>query len=78
MQTTDEIRLEFERRGLSMSEWARSHGFSTALVYQVLSGKRKALRGQSHQIAVKLGLKEGLLGDLDDLPFEEQKPKSAD
>ena len=73
MPTHSDIRNEFERRGLSISEWARSRGFSTALVYQVLTGKRKAIRGQSHQIAVALGLKEGILADLSDLPFESGK-----
>ena len=70
MPTHSNIRHEFEHRGLSISEWARSRGFSTALVYQVLTGKRKAVRGQSHQIAVALGLKEGIVADMSDLPFE--------
>lgn len=70
MPTTDEIRHEFEQRGISISEWARTRGFSTALVYQVMSGKRKALRGQSHQIAVALGMKQGILANIADLPFE--------
>lgn len=54
------VRSEFQRRGLSIAEWARQHKYSTALVYQVLSGKKRCLRGQSHQVAVCLGLKQGL------------------
>ena len=67
--TPDEIRKEFAKKGLSISEWARSKGYSTSLVYQVLTGQKKALRGQSHRIAVSLGLKEGEHGDINDLPF---------
>lgn len=70
MPTSDEIRHEFDVRGLSISEWARQRGFSTALVYQVLGGKRRARRGQSHRIAVALGLKEGIAAEMSDLPFE--------
>jgi gp16 family phage-associated protein len=56
---TDAVRALFAGSGISVAEWARVQGFSTGLVYQVLEGRRKCLRGQSHQIAVALGLKEG-------------------
>ena len=36
---------------------ARARGFSAELTRMVLLGKRKCLRGQSHQIAVALGIK---------------------
>jgi gp16 family phage-associated protein len=58
-QTTKEIRAVFETSGISVAEWARVSGFSTGLVYQVLEGRRKCVRGQSHRIAVALGLKAG-------------------
>lgn len=69
IRTKEEVLQEFARRGVSISEWARKEGFSCQLVYQVLAGKKRCLRGQSHQIAVKLGLKEGLIGGLHDLQF---------
>ena len=47
----------FYEQGISIAEWAIAHQFSVALVYAVLDGKRKCLRGQSHQIAIALGLK---------------------
>lgn len=59
IRTEAEVRSEFEQHGISISAWACSRGFSTGLVYQVLSGKKRALRGQSHRIAVALGLKVG-------------------
>lgn len=64
MRGVDEVRHEFEVRGLSIAAWARAHGYSAQLVYQVLGGRKRCLRGQSHQIAVELGLKRGLIGSL--------------
>lgn len=60
----------FETSGISVAEWARVHGFSTGLVYQVLEGKRKCMRGQSHRIAVALGLKNGLMLTVEQLEFQ--------
>lgn len=57
----------FELSGTSVAEWARVRGFSAGLVYQVLEGRRKCMRGQSHQIAVALGLKQGVVLDINEL-----------
>ena len=46
------VRDEFLARGVSIAEWARQRGYSRALVYQVLRGNKKCLRGQSHRIAL--------------------------
>lgn len=51
------VQKKFHDNGASVKEWANHNNFSVGLVYQVLHGKRKCLRGQSHEIAVKLGLK---------------------
>ena len=67
MITSNIVKKAFARHGLSVSGWARENGFSQALVYQVLSGKRQPIRGESHRIAVALGLKEGVVGDYEDL-----------
>lgn len=73
MRTTQPIRSPQECRsliegtGISIAEWARENRFSCALVYQVLEGKRRCLRGQSHKIAVALGLKTGQLTDVQTL-----------
>lgn len=64
---TDAVRELFAENGISVAEWARERGFSTGLVYQVLEGRRKCLRGQSHKIAVELGLKRGKTMDLEEL-----------
>jgi len=67
VQNANRARLMFEETGIPVASWARAHGFSTGLVYQVLEGKRKCLRGQSHQIAVALGLKSGMAISLEQL-----------
>ncbi|NMG48271.1 DNA-binding protein [Azoarcus communis] len=59
LRTAEEARAELERQGISVSKWATAHGFTTNLVYEVLSGKRACKFGQSHQIAVALGIKAG-------------------
>jgi len=63
----DAIRQEFARRGVSISAWARTHGYSRQLVYQVLAGRKRCVRGQSHEIAVRLGLKTGVIGTVADI-----------
>lgn len=67
MITSKTVKEAFASHGLSVSGWARENGFSQSLVYQILSGKRQPIRGESHRIAVALGLKEGVVGDYEDL-----------
>ncbi len=59
LRTADEARAEFKRKGISISQWAAANNFSVNLVFEVLAGRKQGVRGQSHKIAVKLGLKEG-------------------
>jgi gp16 family phage-associated protein len=60
--TPEEVRAEFIRHGISVAEWAKEYGFCPAAVSSVLSGKLKCLRGRSHEIAVRLGMKDGVIG----------------
>lgn len=62
-RTPEEVKAELQRRGISISGWAVAHGVSTNIVHEVLSGRKKGLRGQSHRVAVLLGLKEGEVVD---------------
>ncbi|NUZ06718.1 DNA-binding protein [Piscinibacter koreensis] len=57
MKTPKQAKAEFEERGLPISSWADERGFSRALVYAVLAGRKKGKRGVSHEIAVALGIK---------------------
>lgn len=59
LRTEAEAKAAFVAAGITIADWARQHGFSTELTRMVLAGKRKCLRGQSHQIAVALRLKPG-------------------
>lgn len=59
MKSPETVKEEFRLRGLSISGWAKRNGFSQALVYQVLAGRRVPVRGESHRIAVQLGLVDG-------------------
>lgn len=47
----------FREQGKSVTEWSLQRGFAPALVYAVLKGERKCLRGQSFKIAVALGMR---------------------
>lgn len=52
-----EVWEELRQHGQSARDWALEHGFEPTLVYSVLSGNRKCLRGKSHEVAKALGLK---------------------
>lgn len=60
-----EVRAEFQRKGISIAQWARDNGVNKQLVYEILAGHahRRCTRGQSHRVAVLLGLKAGELAD---------------
>lgn len=63
IRTAAEAKAEFERKGISITAWALKNGYSPNLVFEVLAGRKKGDRGQSHKIAVHLGLKEGEIVD---------------
>lgn len=56
-RTPQQVQRWFQENGLTVVDWSVDRGFNPALVYVVLQGNRKCLRGQSHHIAVALGLK---------------------
>jgi gp16 family phage-associated protein len=64
------IRTDFFLKGISIADWAREHQFSQDLVYAVLSGRSKGTRGESHRIAIALGLKP--LESITSTPAEEE------
>jgi len=59
LKTPAQARAEFDRRGQSISAWARQHKVGRSLVYEILAGRKKCKRGASHKVAVLLGLKLG-------------------
>lgn len=57
MQTLDQLRKDIDANGVNIADWCREHGFKPSLVYRVLRGESPCRRGETHRIAVKLGLK---------------------
>ena len=44
-------------QGITLSEFARQHGFKYRTVSEVIRGVNKGLYGEGHRVAVALGLK---------------------
>lgn len=60
LRTPLEARAWLSHQGLSIAQWSRDNGFNADLVREILKHDRKCGFGSSHNIAVALGLKEGL------------------
>ncbi len=61
VKTAAEVRADFAHKGWSISAWAHEHGYSKSLVFEVLRGRIRGTFGKSHEIAVLLGLKKGVI-----------------
>lgn len=61
LRTAAEARAELQAVGVSITQWALANRFSPNLVFEVLAGRKKCVRGQAREIAIKLGLKEGVI-----------------
>jgi gp16 family phage-associated protein len=59
LRTAAEARAELQAKGVSITQWAIANRFSPNLVFEVLGGRKKCVRGQAHEIAIKLGIKAG-------------------
>jgi gp16 family phage-associated protein len=59
LRTAEEARAWLGFQGISIAQWAREHNFNEPLVREVLAGRKRCLRGQCHNIAIALGMKEG-------------------
>lgn len=73
LKTAEEKLAEFKAIGLSVRRWANQNGFSPALTYRVLSGGN-AMRGETHNIAVALGIKAGDFGDDESYDIVTERP----
>ncbi|HWV09731.1 MAG TPA: DNA-binding protein [Pseudomonas sp.] len=63
-KTRAQIRAEFARRGQSYTGWAKQRGYTPNTVIAIcndddINPRLKCTRGEAHNIAVDLGLKEG-------------------
>lgn len=55
--TPEQVRERMRARGMTVSRWAREHGYPLQAVYRVMGGQSKGYFGQAYDIAVALGLK---------------------
>lgn len=58
-KTREQVLAEFAHKGISINSWARKHEVNSSTVRAVLKEKRAARIGESHKIAVLLGIKAG-------------------
>ena len=63
MKTPQQVLKAMRRRGETITDWAKSNGFSRQQVANVLNGRAKGHWGKSHVIAVKLGIKDGVIAN---------------
>ncbi|MDD7570207.1 MAG: DNA-binding protein [[Actinobacillus] rossii] len=56
-QTPETARAYFLQHGINRSEWARFFGIDQQAISDHLRGKLKGTWGESHKVAVLLGLK---------------------
>lgn len=61
LRTPDEVKRELEAQGLTIAGWARANGLRPRHVYDVLSGRNHGKYGTAHDIAVLLGIKDGVV-----------------
>ena len=59
IKTPQQVREELKSKGMPIAEYARQKSLDLQLVYDILSGRNKATYGESHRIAVALGIKNG-------------------
>lgn len=73
LKLRSEVREEFSSKGWAVSSWAKQHGYSAQLVHTILHDddkkpRRPCLRGESHNIAVDLGIKQGQVSRPSNIP----------
>lgn len=57
--TPEQARAALDREGQTIVDFCRKHGLNKNLVSDLLNGRKKGKRGESHRAAVLLGIKEG-------------------
>ncbi|MDU4055144.1 MAG: DNA-binding protein [Pseudomonas oryzihabitans] len=57
--TPEQARAKLDRAGISIADFCRTHSLNKSLVSDLLNGRKKGRRGESHRAAVLLGIKQG-------------------
>lgn len=65
--TVPELKAKFLREGKTLKQWALDNGYPYNTVCKVVGGTRKGIYGVGHEIAVRLGIKEGTV-EVNDRP----------
>lgn len=60
-RTPAQAKAWIESQGKTVKEFAEANDLDLHTTYQVLAGKKKGKRGESHKAAVLLGIKEGVV-----------------
>lgn len=63
LKTREEVLADFARKGMSIRRWAIEHGVQPATANAVLKGRLRGRIGESHKVAVLLGLKDGEIAE---------------
>lgn len=63
LKTREQVKEEFYRKGITVKGWAEKHGFKQHQVVDVLRKPGPCRYGNSHKIAVLLGIKDGVIDD---------------
>lgn len=58
-RSADQAKAELRRKGVSVTGWAKANNLCPVTVFQLLAGRLKGTRGESHRAAVLLGMKDG-------------------
>lgn len=61
LKTPEQVKADFEKRGINVTQWARERGVSRQAVFDIMNGKNKGKRGNAHKAAVLLGIKDGVI-----------------
>lgn len=57
--TVEQLKAKMLLEGRTIKQWANDNGYDFNTVYKVVGGTRKGIYGVGHEIAVRLGIKEG-------------------
>ena len=63
LRTPAEVRAWLARHGVTITEWAKAHGFKPAVVASLLAGRTQGNWGEAYGAAVALGLKAAPIHD---------------
>ena len=57
LRTPAQARAWLDRHGVTVSQWARAHGYEPSVVLALLNGRTRGRWGQAFDAAVALGLR---------------------